>query len=49
MMERHLSDILTWAQWFKVAGAGIMVILALYVIGEFVSIIKKGDKYGTNN
>lgn len=36
MMEQQLADVFPWAQWLWLAGVGIVVILALYVIGEFV-------------
>jgi hypothetical protein len=38
-MEKHLGELLTVVEWLWLAGFGAVLLLALYVVGQFLKIV----------
>ena len=41
MMEPSLLDVLTWREWIQLAGLSTVILLSLYVIGQFLKIMRR--------
>lgn len=40
LREVSLGEVLTWGQWIKVAGLGVVFVASIYLLMEFFDIIR---------